>query len=148
MNVGVKIHGDAHALRKFAKITATLSGPGFIEAGVAGAKIVEAEMKRQAPIRTGNLRRSITSEVITSNIARFIIEIGTNLVYAAIQEFGGVIRAKNADYLVFQTPDGEWHSVAEVTIPAHPFIRPAGDIAGPKAAAAVVTLVHRILEAA
>jgi hypothetical protein len=37
-------------------------------------------------------------------------------VYAAIHEYGGTIRAVNAPYLVFQTPDGEWHSVKEVTI--------------------------------
>lgn len=37
-------------------------------------------------------------------------------VYAAIHEYGGVIKPKEKDYLVFRTPDGEWHSVREVTI--------------------------------
>ena len=55
------------------------------------------------------------------------VRIGTNLVYAAIHEFGGVIYAKKAPALVFQTEDDEWHRVDSVTIPPRPYLRPAWD---------------------
>jgi hypothetical protein len=47
-------------------------------------------------------------------------------VYARIQELGGVIRSTSG-YLRFQTDDGQWHTVASVTIPARPYLRPAVD---------------------
>jgi len=52
---------------------------------------------------------------------------GPLAVYGRIQELGGVIRATNAQALVFQTDDGEWHRVKAVTIPARPYMRPAAD---------------------
>ncbi len=55
------------------------------------------------------------------------VRIGTNLVYAAIHEFGGVIHAKKAPALVFKTADGQWHRVTSVTIPPRPYLRPAWD---------------------
>lgn len=58
---------------------------------------------------------------------RATAEIGTNLVYAAIQEFGGTIHPKNAPFLVFQLDDGTWIHATEVTIPAQPYLRPAFD---------------------
>src|SRR3989304_768029 len=45
-------------------------------------------------IRTGTLRRSITNQVFRSG-PKIIGKIGSNLVYARIHEFGGIIRAKN-----------------------------------------------------
>lgn len=48
-------------------------------------------------------------------------------VYAAIHEYGGTIHARNAPYLVFQTPDGEWHSVKEVHIREKRYARDALD---------------------
>ena len=52
---------------------------------------------------------------------------GTNLVYAAIQEFGGIIRATKAAYLHFRTKSGNWVKVKQVKIPAQPYLRPAAD---------------------
>lgn len=48
-------------------------------------------------------------------------------VYAAIHEYGGKITPKTADYLVFQTPDGAWHSRKEVTIREKRYARDAVD---------------------
>ena len=50
-----------------------------------------------------------------------------NLVYAAIHEFGGVIKTKGSGYLRFQDQDGYWHTVKEVVMPARPYVRPAFD---------------------
>lgn len=47
-------------------------------------------------------------------------------VYGRIQELGGVIRSSKGA-LVFQTDDGQWHSVKAITIPARPYLRPAAD---------------------
>lgn len=57
--------------------------------------------------------------------------------YALIQELGGTIRAKAGKKLTFQLPDGSWRSVAEVTIPARPALRPAADVEYPKLAARI-----------
>ena len=48
-------------------------------------------------------------------------EWGTNTEYAAIHQFGGVVRAKSAGALRFQT-GGEWVTKKSVTIPARPFL--------------------------
>lgn len=52
----------------------------------AGALRVRNEAARLAPIKTGTLRRSIT--VQKSETSRRAVEYGSNLVYAATQEFG------------------------------------------------------------
>lgn len=47
------------------------------------------------------------------------VVIGTNIIYAAIHQFGGVIRPKNAKKLAFKTPFG-MAFLDQVTIPARP----------------------------
>ena len=49
------------------------------------------------------------------------VEIGTNLIYAAIHQFGGVIRPKNAKKLKFKGVKG-WAVVDQVVMPERPFI--------------------------
>ncbi|MBL4802304.1 MAG: phage virion morphogenesis protein [Emcibacter sp.] len=48
------------------------------------------------------------------------VVIGSNLIYAAIHQTGGVIRAKNGGKLVFKTPFG-FAMLDQVTIPARPY---------------------------
>lgn len=74
--------------------------------------------------RSSNLWRSVTHKV-TGSGAQVQGEVGPNTIYAAIQEFGGTVRAKNVAFLRFKTPDGFWHSVKEVVIPARPYVFPA-----------------------
>jgi len=74
-------------------------------------------------VRTGYLRRSITSNV-TERGSKIIGTVGSNVVYAAIHEFGGTISAKSGDRLRFQI-GGEWVSVSSVLIPKREYIRPA-----------------------
>jgi hypothetical protein len=50
---------------------------------------------------------------------------GQSPIYAAIHEYGGTIHPKHADYLVFQTADGAWHSVKEVNIREKRYARDA-----------------------
>ena len=111
---------------------------------VSGALLIANKAKTQTPnvhgTATGTLKRSIHvgghvaltpdfgsgqdySDLGEPGAMRAIV--GTNLVYAAIQEYGGTIKAKNAPYLVFKTADGQWHRVKAVTIPARPYLTPA-----------------------
>ncbi len=118
--------GEAEFKVKLGKLAAAVRGKMLEDALRAGALQIEGPAKQKAPVRTGNLKRSIhieTSSTDTSAEAR----IGTNLVYAAVQEFGGTISPKSKAYLVFKTPDGSWHSVKSVHVPAHPYLRPAFD---------------------
>ena len=49
------------------------------------------------------------------------VEIGSNKVYAGIQQLGGTIHARNADNLTFRIGP-RWISKPSVTIPARPFL--------------------------
>lgn len=50
------------------------------------------------------------------------VEHGTNVIYAAIHQFGGTIEAKSAGRLAFRLADGTFLRPREVTIPARPFL--------------------------
>lgn len=74
-------------------------------------------------VTTGTLRRSIAYEV---DKPRAVGRVGTNLVYARIQEMGGLITAKSANFLHFVI-DGKHKMVQSVYLPARPYLRPALD---------------------
>lgn len=69
--------------------------------------------------RGGTLSSSLRWWFVGSDIF-----VGTNLVYAAIHEYGGIIRAKNAPYLVFFY-NGRWYRKKQVTIPQRTYLRPS-----------------------
>lgn len=101
-----------------------------LEQGFAhGVKLVESKIKKsfgktgKPNVVTGHLRRSIYSKVVDRGRTISGI-IGSNLVYAAIQEEGGVIKAKRSPYLKFRI-NNRWVNVQQVTIPARPYIEPA-----------------------
>jgi phage virion morphogenesis protein len=58
---------------------------------------------------------------VTHNPGREGVEVGTNVIYAAVHQFGAVIRARVAPKLRFRLL-GQWRSADEVTIPARPFL--------------------------
>lgn len=83
---------------------------------------VQNKAKQLAPFKTGNLRRSITKQILPG-----VAVVGTNLVYAAIQEFGGVIVPRAAKMLRFKI-DGKYVFARKVKIPPYKgrgFLRPA-----------------------
>ena len=49
------------------------------------------------------------------------VRVGTNVVYAAIHNYGGTIKPKKAKYLKFMV-GGQWASKKEVTIPQRQFL--------------------------
>jgi phage virion morphogenesis protein len=65
---------------------------------------------------TGRLRASITRDA-TDRTAT----VGTNVVYAAINQFGGTVRAKTPKGLRFKVGGG-WVRKQSVTLPPRPFL--------------------------
>jgi len=63
----------------------------------------------------GHLRDSITYFAIADEVM-----IGSNVIYAAIHQFGGVIKPKTAKKLKFRTPGGGFAVLDQVTMPARP----------------------------
>jgi len=90
------------------------------------------------PLRdTGALQRSISSSATADHVA-----VGTNLKYARIHQFGGVIRPKNKKMLAFPGPTGAIVFAKKVTIPARPYMplrRASTEVALPPAWSLLIT---------
>lgn len=97
----VVIEGDEEVKRRLAAMGSTAQAKLAL-AMMAGALIIQTDAKVRAPKLTGNLARSIHSEQLPGNMG---VQIGTDVVYAAAQEFG--------------RPD--------INLPAQPYLRPAVD---------------------
>lgn len=75
-----------------------------------------------------------------------MVEVGTNIVYAAIHEFGGIIKPRTKKALTFKTKDGRWHTVQRVVMPARPYMRPAVQKSAAKIEAALKAALGAHLE--
>lgn len=74
------------------------------------------------PLRdTGRLQRSIGYRTESE-----AVNIGTNVIYGPIHQYGGTIVPKRYPFLVFQTPQGTVFA-KKVRIPARPFLPVRGD---------------------
>jgi phage virion morphogenesis protein len=87
--------------------------------GLPWPKSLRARLEKgQTLSMTGRLRQSITFRA-----SRSAVEIGTNVQYAAVHQFGATIRAKTQKGLRFRLPGGlGWRRARQVTIPARPFL--------------------------
>lgn len=122
------VAGTKQLSDRIQKLLKLVDGKDLVDCLMAGGLVIERRMKenvtKQNLIDTGNLRASISAELEGSSS----VTIGPrNVIYAAIHEFGGVIRAVRAKALRFRSEDGAWHTVKAVTIPARPYARPALD---------------------
>jgi phage gpG-like protein len=86
---------------------------------VAHGKVKDNLTNKILNVDTGTLRRSFL--IKNSQPNKLYGVLGAKLVYAAIHEFGGIIRAKRVKYLRFKTKDGRWHSVKQVRIKARKY---------------------------
>lgn len=66
-------------------------------------------------VEFGRLRDSYTHDASVDQV-----EVGTNVIYAAILHFGGVIKAKTAKGLRFVVPGVGFRQVQSVNMPARP----------------------------
>src|SRR5690606_20982611 len=71
---------------------------------------------------TGRLRNSITSRLVYAG-GENSVEIGTNVKYAPVQQFGALIKPRHKKFLLFPGAGGKGRIAAkQVVIPARPFI--------------------------
>ena len=107
---------------KFKEVIAAASGDNIVKSLLAGGEVVRNHAKlniqAQELVDTSNLLNSISVQEGSSGKTDATVEIGTNVEYAAIHEFGGAIHQTNA-----------WGKGIEQTIhiPARPYLRPALD---------------------
>lgn len=97
--ITVKMIGDKELSAWFHALSEEIQADALVEAGLAGGLPIQNAGKTKAPKLTRTLSRSIHMEVASRTPQYVLVEIGTDLEYAAIQEFGGVISAKNVQYL-------------------------------------------------
>lgn len=106
---------------------------------------IEARAKSLAPVDTGNLKGSITTDIASDGLSA---EVTANADYAAPVEYGTrphVIRPKNASMLAFKI-GGVTVFAKKVNHPgtaAQPFMTPAAEQVRPSFIAAVKQAVER-----
>jgi HK97 gp10 family phage protein len=152
--------GKEELIRKFRSMSEAAQGASLVTVVHAGGLVIldaaKDNIKDQELMLTRNLSRSLHKEVTERSKDRAAVEIGTNVEYAAIHEFGGTIKAKSAKYLSIpvgsytgsprkysdlrlrKTGNGNLVLVdagnkvqyvlkSSVEIPARPYLRPALD---------------------
>ena len=130
MKMTVRID-DAAFIRDLQSLRGKTSGSAMKPAALAGGFVIEGAAKINVRNNfdkhpTGNLLGSINTRATTTKKDSVTVAVGTNVIYAAIHEFGGTIKAKNAKALQFEI-DGEFVTVKSVYIPPRPYMRPAVD---------------------
>lgn len=94
-------------------------------------------------VDTGRLRDSIAAEAgFEGDVATASWAPGTE--YAAIHEFGGVVRPRRGRYLRFTGRNGRPVFVRQVTIRARPYMRPSADAVRGRLAPALAEMGRRI----
>jgi len=86
--VTMKIHGLDELRRKFVQLEQKTQGRVLENAAVSGATLIQNAAVKKCPKLTGNLARSIHTEVAERSNTRVMTEIGTNVEYAPFVEFG------------------------------------------------------------
>lgn len=112
MKVKAKIIGDKALLEKFKRLNIGVQVNALENAAKAGILPIQNEAIRNAPYKSGNLSRSIHTEVIKRSNSYVEVATGTDVEYAARQEFG------------FSKRDSLGRKYNQ---PARPYMRPAYD---------------------
>lgn len=102
------------------KLMPAVKAGGFVVEGAAKVNIREKLYRHP----TGNLMNSIGVKAGDIGTHSANVTIGTNVIYAAIHEFGGTIVAKNGPFLHFVI-DGRHVQTRSAQMPARPYLRPA-----------------------
>lgn len=140
----IDITGEEEVARALHDAANRLSGAQLEAALVSGAQILVNGAKTRAPKLTTTLARSIH---ILSQSPREV-SVGTNLVYAAMQEFGGEIYPVNRTYLRFEVGGDVIYTRGPVKIPAQPYMRPTFEADRDKAVREVAGAVRALIAAA
>lgn len=175
-----EVIGTEELLRKFKALDEVVQGANLALATDAGSMVIlngaRKNIKDQGLIRTRQLSRSLASEHAEITPTRVTDNIGTNLEYGPIHEYGGTIRAKKGKYLAIPiggmkgSPVGKGLSLRKtgggtlllvdgsgqaqfvlkesVTITARPYLRPAYDDNQAKAQEAIGKVLKQLIEVA
>lgn len=65
---------------------------------------MKSDASRLAPVRSGDLGRSIDFYPKTPGAMGNYVRVGTNKIYARVQDYGGTIRPKSSQYLTIPLP--------------------------------------------
>jgi len=126
----ITLIGFPEARARLLAMSDALASRFLVDATTSAALIVQTDAAIRAPVKTGNLRRSLHTEVLTSTRSLAIVQVGVGkeVTYARAVEFGSaphVIYPRNKKALMWP---GARHPVAFVRHPgtrAHPFLIPA-----------------------
>ena len=123
MKIDIKFTESSLAfIKDFPELSLKAIDEGFGQALLDVEGVSKRDITRHLHVRTGHLRRSIYSEK-TGFTKGFI---GSDLKYAAIHQYGGVIKPVKAKALHFKV-SGQWVTVKKITMPARPYIIPKED---------------------
>ena len=124
--ITVRLEGDrqvAFELNSMSKALANVAMPEIVK---SAAYVIENKIKENLSgkilkVRSNRLRNSITTRLYGSK-GNAGAEVGSNVKYASVHEFGAKITARNFPYLHFPIKRGSvilsWVKVKQVTIPA------------------------------
>lgn len=132
----VKIDVDA-PVRMISRAIRALEPPNATRAVRDGARVLQGGVRARALHRTGRLRGSF--EVRTTG--PYEAQVGSDLIYAPVHEYGAVIRPVRRQYLRFTVGGRVVFTRGPVTIPARPYVEPTLLADGDRAAAAVADRV-------
>jgi hypothetical protein len=90
----------------------------------AGMEFAKAKAVYLAPKQSRKLAHSIYVRTYKARKG-WASNLGANTPYARIREYGGIIRARNGQYLKFRARDGRFVQVRQVTQRATPYLQPA-----------------------
>jgi len=104
-----------------------MGGSDLMDIAMGGGRIIQSNARTYVPVDTGNLRVSILVEPTEQKNTFAQVQIGTDVEYANIQEFGGTIKPKKKKMLSWIGDDGKRIFARAVQIHAQPYMRPAVD---------------------
>lgn len=135
----------SRALMNLINMSRSSLRPILDEATQAAGEVLQEEMRYRAPKHTGKgLEPDIKVKRIASGDLDSGVMVGpTSFPGARQREYGGVISAKNAPFLVWQDYDGNWHKAKSVYQEPTPYVRPAIAAKKAEATAKLASIVRK-----
>lgn len=118
--------GEKELVAKLKQLSDEVASQNLVTAVQAGADVIQNAAKQKSPKKTRTLSRSIHQEVLESSKERAVVEIGTDLSYAKIHEYGGVIAPKKGRFLAIPVSDTAKTSVSPRNFPGKLHVRVNG----------------------
>lgn len=149
-SVNAKLAIDSSAFRKaLRKCSLEVQDAAWTEGLTDGLStldgLVKVNIVKRNLIDRGRLLNSWDLKVFPPSNGQAYGTIGTNIIYARIHEYGGIIKPRTAKMLAWKGKDGQIHFAHSVTIKAKPYFRPAFDEGGDQVNQKFLEAVTRIL---